>query len=228
MGTGSKRGVGAFGAGGWLGSLPPELVVTLKGAVRTRSVRAGQRLSELGDAADCLIGVDDGVLAVHTDDEDQQDIVGHLFWPGDWFGVAAILIDTPRFVGTSALTDARIVQLPRRAVERIAEDQPILWRGLAMLSAVNVQLAARIARDALLRSRVERCAATLDRLVGTQPLPCDLPITQTQLSEICGLSRGTVAKTLSDLERVGAISRGYASITVHRRLGTATARNLRR
>jgi CRP-like cAMP-binding protein len=223
MGIGANPGVGAFGAGGWLGSLPPELVATLKSTARTRSVRAGQRLSELGDTADSLIGVDDGVLAVHTDDEDQHDIVGHLFWPGDWFGVAAILIDTPRFVGTSALTDARIVHLPRRAVERIAEDQPILWRGLAMLSAVNVQLAARIARDALLRSPAKRCAATLDRLVGTQPFPCDLPITQTQLADICGLSRGAVAKTLSDLERGGGVSRGYASITVHRRLGAARA-----
>jgi CRP-like cAMP-binding protein len=228
MDTESDSEFGAFGASRWLGSLPPELVATLKGTARTSSVRAGQRLSELGDTADSLIGVDDGVLAVHTDDEDQHDIIGHLFWPGDWFGVAAILIDTPRFVGTSALTDARIVQLPRRAVERIAEGQPILWRGLAMLSAVNVQLAARIARDALLRSPAERCAATLDRLVGTQPLPCDLPITQTQFADICGLSRGAVAKTLSDLERGGVVSRGYASITVHRRLGTAQARNLRR
>jgi CRP-like cAMP-binding protein len=196
------------------------VVEALKGSAQTRSLKAGQRLNQLGDTPDSLIGVDHGALALHTDDEDRQDMIGHVFWSGDWFGVASILTDTPRLLGSSALTEVRVVQVPRRSIERIAKDRPILWRGIAVLSALNAQLATQVARDALLRSPAERCAATLDRLIGRQPLPCDLPITQYQFAEICGLSRGAVAKALSDLERDGALSRGYSSITLKRKCAT--------
>ncbi|ABG33220.1 Crp/Fnr family transcriptional regulator [Roseobacter denitrificans] len=192
------------------------MVKTLENAAHTLDLKAGQRFSEIGDTAHCLIGVNRGVLALHTDDQERHDVIGHVVWPGDWFGVASVLIDTPRFIGSSAHVDARVVLINRRSIERIAQEHPTLWRGVAVLAAQNAMLATRIARDNLLRSPTERCVATLDRLVGRQCLPCDLPITQGQFAEICGLSRGAAAKVLAGLERKGQISRGYASITVEK------------
>lgn len=204
----------AFGAAPWLHNLPPDLIEALKAAAKVRTILAGCRLSEIGDVPDFLVGVESGVMALHTDNEEQLDTIGHIFAPGDWYGVAAILVHTPRFIGSSALTDARVVQVSRREIERIAAQHPILWRAIAVLSAMNTQLATRVARDALIKSPAERCAATLLRLAGRQPLPCELPLTQSQFAEICGLSRGAVAKALSDLELAGKVARGYASITV--------------
>ena len=205
---------GAFGDGLWLRTLPAGVVKALESSSQTLELKAGQRFSEIGDTANCLIGVNRGMLALHTDDQDRHDVIGHVFWPGDWFGVASVLIDTPRFLGSSALVDARVVLVNRRSIERIAQEQPILWRSVAVLAAQNAMLATRIARDNLLRSPTERCVATLDRLVGRQSLPCDLPITQGQFAEICGLSRGAAAKVLAGLERKEKISRGYAAIKV--------------
>ncbi|GIT89079.1 Crp/Fnr family transcriptional regulator [Roseobacter sp. OBYS 0001] len=205
---------GAFGDGLWLRTLPATVVKTLESSAQTLELKAGQRFSEIGDTAHCLIGVNRGVLALHTDDQERHDVIGHVFWPGDWFGVASVLIDTPRFLGSSALVDARVVLVTRRSIERIAQEQPILWRSVAVLAAQNAMLATRIARDNLLRSPTERCVATLDRLVGRQSLPCDLPVTQGQFAEICGLSRGAAAKVLARLESTGQISRGYAAIKV--------------
>lgn len=205
---------GAFGDSLWLRNLPTTVMKALESSAQTLELKARQRVSEIGDAADCLIGVSQGALALHTDDEEEQDVVGHIFWPGDWFGVASVLIDTPRFLGSSALMDARVVLMSRRSVERIARDQPILWRSVAVLAAQNAMLATRIARDHRLKSPREKCVATLDRLIGRHPLPCRLPITQTQFAEICGLSRGAVAKVLAELERAGRISRRFSTIQV--------------
>jgi CRP/FNR family transcriptional regulator, cyclic AMP receptor protein len=216
---------GGFGDAFWLRSLPGSAVRALESSARSEQLKAGQRLSEIGDSADCLIGVDSGALALHTDDEEQHDVIGHIFWPGDWFGVASVLTDTPRFLGSSALVEARVVLVPRRAIESLAQDHPILWRSVAVLAAQNAMTATRIARDNLLRSPAERCNATLDRLVGRQPLPCSLPITQGQFAEICGLSRGAVAKVLAELERAGQLSRRYAAIKVEESFrGSITAR----
>ena len=204
----------AFGAAPWLHNLPPDLIEALKAAAKSAP---SSRVVGSVRSATCqtfLSAWKSGVMALHTDNEEQLDTIGHIFAPGDWYGVAAILVHTPRFIGSSALTDARVVQVSRREIERIAAQHPILWRAIAVLSAMNTQLATRVARDALIKSPAERCAATLLELAGRQPLPCELPLTQSQFAEICGLSRGAVAKALSDLELAGKVARGYASITV--------------
>lgn len=208
----------AFQSGLWLRDMPPEVVNALYDAAQVRTLVKGQRLSEIGDVPEHLIGIDHGFVAIHTDDDQLLDLIAHIFGPGDWFGIAAMLSDRPRFVGSSALSDVRIVQISRTAFERIANAHPIVWRAVSVLSAMNAEIATRVARDTLIRSPAERCTATLARLVGRQPLPCELPITQTQFAGICSLSRGAVSKVLSELEKSGAISRGYASITVRKPL----------
>lgn len=171
-------------------------------------------MTEIGEPAASLIGVKTGAIALHTDDVEGQDIVGHIMWPGDWYGVATILTDMPRVLGSSALTDASVYVLTQSAVEMLTEEHPVFWRAVAVLASFNAMLATRIARDNLLRSPTEKCTATLDRLIGRQTLPCDLPITQSQFAHICGLSRGAVAKALSELEHAGKISRRYSAIRV--------------
>ncbi|WP_282063710.1 hypothetical protein [Roseobacter litoralis] len=59
---------GAFGDGLWLRTLPATVVKTLESSAQTLELKAGQRFSEIGDTAHCLIGVNRGVLALHTDD----------------------------------------------------------------------------------------------------------------------------------------------------------------
>lgn len=209
---------GAFEAGPWLRRLPPDLIATLKAAADVRKVPRGVRLREIGDTAEHLIGVESGVIALHTDDEEQQDVIGHVFWPGDWLGVAALLLDVPIALGGSALIDSSVVFLHRSQIEKIAARQPQVWRGIAVLSAMNAHLATRIARGTRIKSPTLRCASTLERLVGRQDLPCELPVTQFQVADICGLSRGAVATALASLERDGKIARGYGSISVLKRL----------
>lgn len=205
----------AFDNSVWQQFLPSEALQDMKTATQSRSFHPGQRLSEIGDISSHLIGVERGFVAIHTDDDHQLDVIGHIFGPGEWFGIAAILSDKPRFVGSSSLTEVRVVQLPKKAFERIAQEHPILWKAIAVLSAMNAEIAVRVARDTLLKSPTDRCAATLNRLVGRQPLPCELPITQSQLADICSLSRGSVSKALTALEATGAIARGYSSLTVN-------------
>lgn len=205
----------AFDNSVWQQFLSPEALQDMKNATQVRTLHRGQRLSEIGDTSNHLIGVERGFVAIHTDDDHQLDMIGHVFGPGEWFGIAAILSDKPRFVGSSALTEVRVRQLPKNAFERIAQKHPHLWKTIAVLSVMNAEVAVRVARDTLIKSPTDRCAATLNRLVGRQPLPCELPITQSQLADICSLSRGSVSKALTALEATGAITRGYSSITVN-------------
>ena len=205
----------AFDNSVWQQFLPLEALQDMKNATQQRTLHPGQRLSEIGETSNYLFGVERGFVAIHTDDDHQLDVIGHIFGPGEWFGIAAILSDKPRFVGSSALTDVRVLQVPKIAFERLAQKHPILWKAIAVLSAMNAEVAVRVARDTLIKSPTDRCAATLNRLVGRQPLPCELPITQSQLADICSLSRGAVSKALAALEATGFIARGYSSITVN-------------
>ncbi|MEM1235463.1 MAG: Crp/Fnr family transcriptional regulator [Pseudomonadota bacterium] len=198
----------------WLDGISTEAIDQLKSTALPLSLSSGRRFTDIGDTADCLIGLRDGFVGIHTEDEQSQDVLAHILGPGNWFGVAAILSDGTRLIGSSALNDVQGLKIPKSAIESIAEKYPILWRGIAVLAVAGTQIAISSGREKMIKSPIDRCAATFVRLVGHQPLPCRLPITQNQLAEICGLSRGAVAKALSVLEDKGVIKRGYSSITV--------------
>ncbi|MDW3222525.1 MAG: Crp/Fnr family transcriptional regulator [Paracoccaceae bacterium] len=198
----------------WLDGMPTEAIAQLRSTSLPFALSSGRRLTAIGDTADCLIALRDGFVGIHTDDEEHHDVIAHIFGPGDWFGVAAILFDGARIIGSSALSDVQGLKIPKSAIERVAEVHPTLWRGIAILAVAGTQIAISSGREKMIKSPTDRCAATFVRLVGRQPLPCRLPITQNQLAEICGLSRGAVAKALSVLEDKGVIKRGYSSISV--------------
>jgi len=201
-------------AASWLKGMPADAIAQLNSNSLPFALSSGRRLTDIGDTADCLIGLRNGFVSIHTDDAEQHDVIAHIFGPGDWFGVAAILFDGARIIGSSALSDVQGLKIPKSAIERVAEEHPTLWRGVAILAVAGTQIAISSGREKMIKSPIDRCGATLVRLVGHQPLPCNLPITQNQLAEICGLSRGAVARALSVLEDNGVIKRGYSSITV--------------
>jgi CRP-like cAMP-binding protein len=63
-----------------------------------------------------------------------------------------------------------------------------------------------------------RCVATLLRISdrrNADPSPVTLPISQTDLSQLCNLSRQTSGDVLRALEAEGLVTLGYRSITLN-------------
>lgn len=200
----------------WVAVLPAEVVSDLAAQLQHTSLVSGKRLYEAGDVSDGIYGVRHGMAAIHSDDADRADILAHLLGPGAWFGEAGALSGRPRIVSLVARTDLALWHLSQARLFALADRHPVVWRGLGVLCAANSGIAVQVARDLMLTHPADRVCATLSRLVGAQPLPCALPLTQGELAVLCGLSRGPVARILAQQEAAGTVARGYGCIQVLR------------
>jgi len=198
----------------WLGILDRALIDRVMRATRLHTVSAGELIDGFQDEPGGLFAVESGSMAVQIDDEDTGMGLGHVLGPGAWFGEASVITEGRRPIRVLALSESRLLCLPVSAWTALAEVDPVLWRGIAQLSADNTALAIRVARDLMIRAPERRCVATLSRLAGHGSTPVHLPITQSQFANMCRLSRGVAAKNLARMERAGVALRRYGGITI--------------
>ena len=187
----------------------------LLGASRPQVYGQGDLIYDIGDAPGGIFGIQSGIVGVRTDDHDLSVVYGHLMGRGAWFGENAVLTGAGRQVSMVALSpEVRVAAVSLKQLEDIAQAQPQFWRALAGLSAINAGVAIQIARDLMIRDAYARCRAVLSRLALSLGTDCPLPVSQEELAEMCGMSRGALSKVLGTLERSGALIRGYRSIVL--------------
>jgi CRP-like cAMP-binding protein len=111
-----------------------------------------------------------------------------------------------------------VLRLPRSALQRIVEKDPLAWRYLTLLVVRNnaraIAVIAALRRD----NAAERLAATLVNLAADLP-PAEAGgtvarVSQQDLGALARLSRGSVNAGLARLEAAGLIVRDYAAITL--------------
>lgn len=132
-----------------------------------------------------------------------------------------LLGDVPMSFSCHARDDARIIHLPEGALKQILDSEPILWKSLALLLLRRYHFSIGLLESQALGSARRRVAAMLMTLAcrtGADNLDAyvtDLKLSQTELADMLGLSRQTVAKELEQMKREKLLGdSGYRSITL--------------
>lgn len=197
----------------WLASVSPDFAHAVLNAAGRTGFSRGTLIYERGDPPGGLFGVVEGLVSVGMDDSKSSTVAGHIFKPGDWFGETPTVARSSRQIDAMALRDCTLLTVSMQAMRNICEKTPQGWRWLAVLMAINADVAVQIARDLLVSSPRQRIISVVRRLIGRTPLPVELMLTQAELAEMCALSRGVVSRVLGELEAEGAIRRNYGSLT---------------
>jgi CRP-like cAMP-binding protein len=94
-------------------SLSPPEAETLAGRLKTRSLRAGEVLFNLGDPGDEMILVREGQLSIYVPDPGKPEVGQPLriFKPGDMLGEMALIDQLPRSASARAESDSTIASL---------------------------------------------------------------------------------------------------------------------
>lgn len=137
--------------------------------------------------------------------------------PGWWFGEMAFITGTTRRIDLRARGEVVALMVPSRALEKIAADDPVVWRRLAAITIGHMDhsfahVACLRAEDGLLKVAMALLLAagpTTERLETI-----DVPIRQDELGEIVGLSRNRIGRILAELGREGAVVAGYRRVAV--------------
>lgn len=203
-------------ASDWYQRQPAALRAAIVREGRVVSLDAGQTAYLQGDEDTGLWIVLTGELRLHMSAGEDRSALFATAEPGALFGRSRVGGADARIVTAIASEASRALMLSDRAIERIAADQPLMWRALA--DALHSQLDGMLAAlgQMLLLPPRARIAARLLAQGRTNP---QVMLSQNDVAEMCGLSRKSVNGHLAAMERAGLIERGYMSIRIHNPAG---------
>lgn len=194
------------------------LSVTLRGALLddapSRDFADGQLIQQRGQSADGFWVIEEGLVLVgqFTLDGDFRAIA--QLASGDSYGELAVVANNARVVDAIAKGDAKLRWVSAsRYRAALSEDVESLNALVSALAQECQELIGVVVSGRAVGS-VSRIAALLVNLLGAAQQSGVVAIGQQELGALLGLTRATVNKGLSTLEKDGFIERAYGSITV--------------
>jgi CRP-like cAMP-binding protein len=174
-----------------------------------RRFNPGQIIFHLGDPAGLLYVITSGKVKIsHTTPEGNEALLA-ILGDGDFFGELALLDETPRSATAEALDITDTLTLHRSEFMHFIESNPAFARHVLYVLArrirnMNSQISDIFFLD--LSGRVARMLLNLATQYGVEVadgIQIDIPLTQTDLSEMTGATRVSINKTLGRFRRSG-------------------------
>jgi uncharacterized membrane protein len=120
--------------------LDDDETAVLAGQVEQRNFTARQRIYKIGDAGNRAYILVSGAVRVTTIDEDHQEVVVDEPAPGEFFGFASMLDQTPHQTGATALEPTVCIEVDRHDISVLLERKP--QSGMDMLAVLGRQFHA--------------------------------------------------------------------------------------
>ncbi len=202
--------------------LDPEDLTRLAGIARELSLQNGGTLFDQGDESDGLYVIVSGIIRIYLTADDSREATINLLEDGEIIGEMALLDGLPRSAGAAALTDVKLIFIPRDPFMELLDTSRKLARQIILtlcerLRAANAQVDQAIFHD--LRHRLLvllRQLAIIHGQVDAEVAVVDLDLTQGTLAQMLGASREAVNKQLRALAKEGRIQMDGPRIRVFR------------
>jgi CRP-like cAMP-binding protein len=204
----------------WLSVLPEALRGRVLDECKPRECRKGEALWHFADPVDGLYCILSGSLRSETEQVSHGPSMLTIFHAGSWIGEAEILAGTPRITTMTSLRDCAFAFLPQARLLALLKDYPELWRGLGYLAAEHLYISVAGLYDLMIRSSSDRLAAILLRICGARvrefpgPTNTSLDVTQSELGQMCNLSRSVISTLLDQFAEKGLIESHYGRIDI--------------
>ena len=198
------------------GGLDDDGLSALAALCQRRRVPAGETLMWAGDESLICAHLLSGVLTMVAATADGREQIVALFHPADFVGQPyASEVD----FSVTALTDAELCIVPRRAFARFLEshaglERLLLRRTLAALTQARARMLAlaRMSATERVAGLLLDVAARAGRDGGTA---FDLPMTRGQMADVLGMTIETVSRQLTKLKGAGVIAlSGARTVTI--------------
>ncbi len=183
----------------------------LAGIARETTLEPGAVLFDQGDESDGLYVITSGIVRITLTSEDGREATINLAEEGEVIGEMALLDGLPRSAGAAALTETKLIYIPRTPFLQLLEGSTRLARQIILtlcerLRATNAQIDQAIFHD--LRHRLLvllRQIALIHGRVESDMAVVELDLTQGALAKMLGASREAVNKQLRALAKEGCI-----------------------
>ncbi len=198
----------------WLKGYPDSLADSLAAEGRLVHLNAGEWAQAQGDNRNGLSVVIDGLLHTYCTAPGDRDVMIWFAEPGSILGHATRHGGGPRLVTAVCAKPSILLEISEKALDRVSERAPEIWRAIAAFTYEDLRNALRMAAEVISLRPRERIAARLLAIAGDgkiDKVPV-LRISQELLGEMMGVTRKTVNLHLSAFEQEGLIRVGYGRV----------------
>lgn len=208
-----------FAHRGWLSWQALEQRQRVLGLCRRIAFDAGEDIVHIGDDAGGIYGVLSGGVGSIAMTNITGPNLGHIMRPGDWFGVGPLLTGGKRTMTFRAMEEAEVVLVPLSSLRPLMAVDPTFAGMIARLTEDALKSTVTVACELLIKDAPRRLAATLLRVTAVlegivSAYPQGFRISQTDLGEMCALSRNHTNRILSDLQAQGLVALSYNHIQI--------------
>ncbi|MEP2988545.1 MAG: Crp/Fnr family transcriptional regulator [Parasphingorhabdus sp.] len=209
----SSRASSELGATGFMKGLPESVANGLVERGRSIDFAKGQMIQQRGDPGTEFWHIKSGTVQIGRFSENGDWILFAVLGEGESFGEQAFLGEFPRMVDAIASSDCEIIKIGEAELQHLLETQADAARILLKTMAYTVQQTFDLVEAGRRLSTVERLAQALARQCGSAR-EAEINMTQQDLADLIGVSRVSLGKALSELERKNLIVRGYGKLVV--------------
>lgn len=208
-----------FARRGWLSRQPLEQRQRVLGICRRIAFDAGEDIVHIGDDGGGIYGVLSGGVGSIAMTNITGPNLGHIMRPGDWFGEGPLLTGGKRTMTFRAMEESEVVLVPLSSLRPLMAVDPGFAGMIAQLTEDALKSTITVACELLIGDAPRRLAAALLRVTAVlegvvSAYPQGFRISQTDLGEMCAMSRNHTNRILSDLQAHGLVTLSYNHIGI--------------
>lgn len=192
----------------------PEQVAELADLCVVRKLRRGQLLFSEGDASEDLYVVSSGRVKVLLSSARGEELILTVVGSGDALGELSVLDGLPRSATAQALDDTDLLVLPAPALRELLARSPELCLSWALELSGTVRRLTGSTGDLVFLDLPRRLAKLLLE-AGTEEV--DLGMSQGEVASRLGVTRQSLNRALSSLQRRGWIHVGGTHVALQDR-----------
>lgn len=190
-------------------SVSLEMVEALASKSHKKSFHKGHDIFSMGDRADSFFVILSGWVKLYRVSKDGEEMIIHVFGPGESFAEAAVFSDTKAYpVNAQALEETSLVEIPRAFfIQKIEEDSRFALRMLGAIAARQHYLVQQL-EQVTSRTAPQRIGAFLLRFCRRKPQGqgvwvIELPYDKAIISARMNIKPETFSRALAKLEPYG-------------------------
>lgn len=178
------------------------------------SIKKGNMIFYEGDQPDRIYFIKEGYVKLSHLSEEGKDTIIYLYGPGSVLGVRALTSrDQCLKHSAEALTDVKIVTLPRQECFRILTEHPEYLVDLLHIFIDRLNYTERKLEGFITTDTIARVASFLTECVRRFSA-LSLPLTHQRIAEFIGSARETVTVALHGLEKEGVLRMQRGKIVI--------------
>jgi CRP/FNR family cyclic AMP-dependent transcriptional regulator len=197
----------------WFVRRSPTLQRALVASGNVLTFDTGQWIYSEGDDTDGVWAVLEGLVRLELSVGKDRSVLLNLAGPGAFTGQLERPQRQRRMISARASLPTVIFSVSGPALEAIAARDPMMWKGLSELMRGQLGGTLRVAAEAIGLSPRARIASRLLHLGDHLPDPI-MPLRQSDIAEMAGISRKAANYHLQRLRKMRAISLSYGGVKI--------------